>query len=338
MYESMNHVSTWSRVCFVSSAACPSMRATRHVTRVPATGGRARGAMSSRSRLLKEIKEAARDADATIRLAPDGENLLRWSATLKGPEETPFETGTFVVRFSLPESYPLAPPRAAFETKIFHPNVHWKTGEICLDILKDAWSPAWTLHSVCRAVLALLCNPEPDSPLNCDAGNMLRARDDIAYWSTARMYTRREAGGSATAKTAWPPIRPDRETADDERGDAFTSAGRRSASFASLRTSDAPNDPWTVSDSVSDAREGGADGASLRAREDADAGARAAAGGASGSAGSGCPDGGVSFEKTRETTDATADADAPDPRAAAAAAAAARFEASRLARDAAGAG
>ena len=235
--------------------------------------------MSSRSRLLKEIKEAARDADATIRLAPDGENLLRWSATLKGPEETPFETGTFVVRFSLPESYPLAPPRAAFETKIFHPNVHWKTGEICLDILKDAWSPAWTLHSVCRAVLALLCNPEPDSPLNCDAGNMLRARDDIAYWSTARMYTRREAGGSATAKTAWPPIRPDRETADDERGDAFTSAGRRRA-LPSLRTSDAPNDSRTVSDSVSDAREGGANGASLRAREDADADARATAGGA----------------------------------------------------------
>ena len=333
----MNHVSTWSRGCFVSSAACPSTRATRHVTRVPATGGRARGAMSSRSRLLKEIKEAARDADATIRLAPDGENLLRWSATLKGPEETPFETGTFVVRFSLPESYPLAPPRAAFETKIFHPNVHWSTGEICLDILKDAWSPAWTLHSVCRAVLALLCNPEPDSPLNCDAGNMLRARDDIAYWSTARMYTRREAGGSATAKTAWPPIRPDRETADDERGDAFTSAGRRRA-LPSLRTSDAPNDSRTVSDSVSDAREGGANGASLRAREDADADARATAGGASGSAGSGRPDGGVSFEKTREKTDATADAAAADPRAAAAAAAAARYEASRLARDAAGAG
>ena len=333
----MNHVSTWSRGCFVSSAACPSTRATRHVTRVPATGGRARGAMSSRSRLLKEIKEAARDADATIRLAPDGENLLRWSATLKGPEETPFETGTFVVRFSLPESYPLAPPRAAFETKIFHPNVHWKTGEICLDILKDAWSPAWTLHSVCRAVLALLCNPEPDSPLNCDAGNMLRARDDIAYWSTARMYTRREAGGSATAKTAWPPIRPDRETADDERGDAFTSAGRRRA-LPSLRTSDAPNDSRTVSDSVSDAREGGANGASLRAREDADADARDRRRREREYAGSGRPDGGVSFEKTREKTDATADAAAPDPRAAAAAAAAARYEASRLARDAAGAG
>lgn len=275
--------------------------------------------MSSRSRLLKEIKEAARDADPTIRLAPDGENLLRWSATLKGPEDTPFETGTFVVRFSLPESYPLAPPRAAFETKIFHPNVHWKTGEICLDILKDAWSPAWTLHSVCRAVLALLCNPEPDSPLNCDAGNMLRARDDIAYWSTARMYTRREAGGSAMAKTAWPPIRADREVAEDERGETFTSAGRRRALPG---TSDASLDLRT--------RGGRAEGDAQN--ENAD--------GASGSgerAGTGVVDGGVSFAETRRT-DAFADAAAPDPRAAAAAAAAARFEASQLARDAAGAG
>ena len=294
--------------------------------------------MSSRSRLLKEIKEAARDAEPTIRLAPDGENLLRWSATLAGPEETPFETGTFVVRFSLPESYPLAPPRAAFETKIFHPNVHWKTGEICLDILKDAWSPAWTLHSVCRAVLALLCNPEPDSPLNCDAGNMLRARDDIAYWSTARMYTRREAGGSATAGTAWPPIRPDREMADGERGETFTSAGRRRALPG---TSDASPDPRTRTGCPGEDSTNG----DARAREDANASdkIKTAAGGANGASGSGAaravfdrPDG-DSHVRTRET-DATADFAEPDPRAAAAAAAAARFESSRLARDAAGAG
>ena len=214
---------------------------------------------------------------------------------------------------------PARAPRAAFETKIFHPNVHWKTGEICLDILKDAWSPAWTLHSVCRAVLALLCNPEPDSPLNCDAGNMLRARDDIAYWSTARMYTRREAGGSAMAKTAWPPIRADREMAEDERGETFTSAGRRRALPG---TSDASLDLRT--------RGGRAEGDAQN--ENAD--------GASGSgerAGTGVVDGGVSFAETRRT-DAFADAAAPDPRAAAAAAAAARFEASQLARDAAGAG
>ena len=43
--------------------------------------------------------------------------------------------------------------------------------QVCLDILKTAWTPAWTLHSVCRAILALLSSPEADSPLNCDAGS-----------------------------------------------------------------------------------------------------------------------------------------------------------------------
>ena len=132
--------------------------------------------MSGRTRLMKEMKESARDGDPSIVLAPDGENLYRWSATLRGPEETPFETGTFVVRFVVPESYPLAPPKASFVTKIFHPNVHFRTGEICLDVLKDQWSPAWTLHSVCRAILALMRDPEPDSPLNCDGKHAPRSR------------------------------------------------------------------------------------------------------------------------------------------------------------------
>ena len=34
-----------------------------------------------------------------------------------------------------------------------------------------------TTQGACRAILALLSAPAPESPLNCDAGNMLRAGD-----------------------------------------------------------------------------------------------------------------------------------------------------------------
>lgn len=91
----------------------------------------------------------------------------------QGPKDTPFEGGTFELCLKVPEQYPLVPPKVHYVTRVFHPNVHFKTGEICLDILNNAWSPAWTLHSVCQAVLALMSDSAPDSPLNCDAGALL---------------------------------------------------------------------------------------------------------------------------------------------------------------------
>ena len=38
-------------------------------------------------------------------------------------------------------------------------------------------------------MLALLSDPDAKSPLNCDAGNMVRETDKLAYWTTAEMYT-----------------------------------------------------------------------------------------------------------------------------------------------------
>ncbi|POO03950.1 Ubiquitin-fold modifier-conjugating enzyme [Trema orientale] len=147
---------------------------------------------ASRARLFKELKEVQREkvADPDIQLTCDDNNIFKWTALIKGPSETPFEGGVFQLAFAVPEQYPLQPPQVRFLTKIFHPNVHFKTGEICLDILKNAWSPAWTLQSVCRAIIALMAHPEPDSPLNCDSGNLLRSGDIRGYQSMARMYTR----------------------------------------------------------------------------------------------------------------------------------------------------
>ena len=93
---------------------------------------------------------------------------------------------------------------ASCPPRIFHPNIHFKTGEVCLDILKQQWSPVWTLSSVCRAILALLAHPEASSPLNCDAGNLLRAQDFRGYKSLAKMYTRMNASSASASSSSRP--------------------------------------------------------------------------------------------------------------------------------------
>lgn len=149
--------------------------------------------MSSRARLFKELRDASKGSQSQeigIRLTADERNVYSWQAFLQGPEDTPFAGGVFELAIRVPEKYPFAPPVVTFKTKIFHPNIHFKSGEICLDILKgEQWSPAWTLESVCQAIIVLMGTPAADSPLNCDAGNLLRAGDSRGYESLARMYT-----------------------------------------------------------------------------------------------------------------------------------------------------
>ena len=141
-------------------------------------------------RLRYELKHIQQNPDEHIRLelAP-GDDLRRWKGSLKGPSDTPYEGYEFDFDINIGKDYPLAPPSIRMNTKIFHPNIHFKTGEICLDILKKEWVPAWNLLSACRAILLLLSDPAADSPLNCDAGNMVRGGDMMAYNSMAKMYS-----------------------------------------------------------------------------------------------------------------------------------------------------
>ncbi|GAA95274.1 uncharacterized protein L969DRAFT_70630 [Mixia osmundae IAM 14324] len=142
-------------------------------------------------RLLAELSDYRRNAssfDHLLSLSPvSDEDLLTWHARLKGPKDSPFEDFDFDLSIKVPEAYPSKPPSIYFTTQLCHPNVAVKTGEICLDVLQSEWSPAWTLASACTAVQALLACPEPSSPLNVDAANLVRSGDKMAYYSIARL-------------------------------------------------------------------------------------------------------------------------------------------------------
>ena len=62
-----------------------------------------------------------------------------------------------------------------------------------LEVFKENWTPYWTLESIFRAICYLLTAPNPDSPLNCDAGNLIRKGDMQGYLAMAKMYTKEMA-------------------------------------------------------------------------------------------------------------------------------------------------
>ena len=76
--------------------------------------------------------------------------------------------GIFKAELLLTDDYPMTAPKVVFNTKIYHPNID-NLGRICLDILKDKWSPALQIRSVLLSIQALLSSPNPDDPLNNEA-------------------------------------------------------------------------------------------------------------------------------------------------------------------------
>lgn len=100
-------------------------------------------------------------------------NIFDWNATIIGAVGTPYEGGIFKLSIKLPGNYPFLPPIVKFQTKIFHPNIH-ENGEICLDILKYHWSPAYTISQVLLSILSLLSDPNPNDPLNTEAAQLYK--------------------------------------------------------------------------------------------------------------------------------------------------------------------
>jgi ubiquitin-conjugating enzyme E2 D/E len=144
-------------------------------------------------RIQKEYKDLAKDCPPNINAGPLSEDdLFNWTATIIGPEGTPYSGGIFSLIITFPTDYPFKPPEIKFTTKIYHPNIS-EGGSICLDILKDsAWSPALTITKVLLSLCSLLSDPNPNDPLVRSIAEIYK-RDRNEYNNNVIEYVRKYA-------------------------------------------------------------------------------------------------------------------------------------------------
>ncbi|MDP2436800.1 MAG: ubiquitin-conjugating enzyme E2 [archaeon] len=142
-------------------------------------------------RINKELKDIEDDPPASCSAGPAGEDFFHWTATIMGPENSPFQGGVFFLNIHFPQDYPFKPPKLQFTTRIYHPNIN-SNGSICLDILKDQWSPALTISKVLLSICSLLTDANPDDPLVPDIAAVYKT-DRAKYEATAREWTRKYA-------------------------------------------------------------------------------------------------------------------------------------------------
>ncbi|KAK1545345.1 ubiquitin-conjugating enzyme, partial [Colletotrichum paranaense] len=177
----------------------------------PGGGGeRDRGSKKSKSkstsdgrgaikRLIKELdvwRSEKKEERGIERLGPvDDEDLLTWEAVVNGRGiGNGYDEGRWLLHIQIPTDYPIRPPTIRFATPVVHANIALQTGEICLDLLKDAWTPAYSVLESVRAVRTLLAYPETDSPLNVDVAALLRGGDVLGTRALVEFWCRDDEG------------------------------------------------------------------------------------------------------------------------------------------------
>lgn len=144
------------------------------------------------------------DPPSGVSASPLPDNVMKWNAVIIGPSETPFEDGTFRLILQFDEQYPNKPPVVKFILEMFHPNVY-ASGELCLDILQNRWSPTYDVSSILTSIQSLLNDPNISSPANVEAANL--------YKDHRSQYVKRV---KETVEKSWNDESSDEEEEEDE--------------------------------------------------------------------------------------------------------------------------
>ncbi|EPQ65833.1 Bgt-1727 [Blumeria graminis f. sp. tritici] len=150
---------------------------------------------SAAKRVLTELRNFAASGNDSVfveALAPTShDNVLELAAILSGralPKSTGYTGGRWRLAIAVPIGYPNVPPRLRFVTKVCHANVSWDTGAICLDLLRQRWTPVLGLVAALECVGRLLADAATDSPLGLEVaalernGDLVAKRALVTYW------------------------------------------------------------------------------------------------------------------------------------------------------------
>tara|TARA_B100001063_G_C16753150_1_gene551493 strand:+ start:1820 stop:2263 length:444 start_codon:yes stop_codon:yes gene_type:complete len=141
----------------------------------------------SLKRIQREIIELNNDPPHNCNAGPLNDDYYQWCATIIGPEGSPYSDGIFSLEINFPADYPFKPPKIHFTTRIYHCNIS-SNGSICLDILKEQWSPALTISKVLLSISSLLTDANPDDPLVPEIAKLYK-EDKEKHDINARTYT-----------------------------------------------------------------------------------------------------------------------------------------------------
>lgn len=145
----------------------------------------------ARKRLLGELSQLSNEDHSVFVIHPNEDKITNWEGYIIGPKDTPYEAGKFYINITFPSDYPYNPPLILFKTKIYHPNIN-ENGAICLDILKDEWSPILTISKVMYSLSSLLSEPNPDDPLVDSIATEMKQNPEM-FIKNAKIFTEKYA-------------------------------------------------------------------------------------------------------------------------------------------------
>ena len=154
------------------------------------------------NRIKKEYDDLKdHQKETTVEVWMVNDDIRHWKGKISGASDTPYEGGTFIIDIVIPQDYPFKPPKMKFDTKIWHPNISSVTGAICLDILKNEWTPALTIRTALISLQALMCSPVPTDPQDAQVANQYMG-DINAFNETAKQWVQTYAmpNGQLNAK------------------------------------------------------------------------------------------------------------------------------------------